>query len=368
MPSSEPRSEHLFVICQHGAEAALKREVGRIAPTLRAGYQRPGLLTFRSDKPVTPTTTLRPVLARALGMSLGPQADLAVAITRIRDLEGPLRLHVFERDHYRPDEAPPLALEASAARERNVEHELRAALDDKFLASPLAELGDSVLSVVLGGDDPILLGLHVHDRFRSPHPGGRYPVDMPSDSPSRAYRKIEEAIAAFALPFTAGDRALELGSAPGGATYALLRRGVSVIGVDPADMDPHVLGFEGPSSARLRHIALPMAGLRREDLPERIDWLLLDVNLAPQVALRTARSIAQAYRHSLLGAVLTLKLNQWSFLDELPEFEAAGRDMGMPHPMLRQLPSHRQEICVAGLTDLGMRRLDHRKPVPRRHP
>ncbi len=362
MSPVELRSEHLFVICQHGAEAALKREVGRIAPTWRAGYQRPGLLTFRSDKPVTPTTTLRSVLARAVGMSLGPQPNLVAVIERVRTLEGPLRLHVFERDHYRPDEAPPLALEASAARERNVVHDLRAALDDKFLASPVAELGDTVLSVVLGGDDPILLGLHAHDRLHSPHPGGRYPVEMPSDSPSRAYRKIEEAIAAFDLPFLAGDRALELGSSPGGAAYALLRRGVSVIGVDPADMDPHVRAFEGPSSARLTHVAVPMAGLRREDLPERLDWLLLDVNLAPQVALRTARSIAAAYRHSLLGAVLTLKLNQWSFLDELPEFEAAGRDMGMTRPMLRQLPSHRQEICVAGLTELGLRRVDPRKP------
>ena len=359
MPSIDLRSEHLFAVCQHGAEAALKREVQRAAPELRAGYQRPGLVTFRAGTPVTPEVQLRSVLARVVGMSLGPHADLSAVNATLRTLPSSLRLHVFERDHYRPDEAPPAALEAAAAREHATERELRAAPESTFLAGSRALPGDLVLSVVLGGEDPILLGLHRHDRHKSPYPGGRYPIEVPAEAPSRAYRKIEEAIAAFELPVLAGDRALELGSAPGGAAYALLRRGVSVIGVDPAEMDPRVLAYQGPAAARLQHLATPMAGLRREDLPDRIDWLLLDVNLAPQVALRTARSIAKAYQHSLVGAVLTLKLNQWSFLDDLAEFQATAREMGLIEPVLRQLPSHRQEICVAGLTKLGQKRRDH---------
>ena len=41
---------------------------------------------------------------------------------------------------------------------------------------------------------------------------------------------------------TAGARWAELGSAPGGASQALLQRGYHVLGIDPAAMDP-------PSSA-----------------------------------------------------------------------------------------------------------------------
>jgi len=41
-----------------------------------------------------------------------------------------------------------------------------------------------------------------------------------------------------ALP---GKTVLELGCAPGGATLALLRHGMNVVGVDTADLDPRVV-------------------------------------------------------------------------------------------------------------------------------
>ena len=50
---------------------------------------------------------------------------------------------------------------------------------------------------------------------------------MPAEAPSRAYAKIEEAIAWAQLPVRAGDVALEIGAAPGGAVMALARRGVA---------------------------------------------------------------------------------------------------------------------------------------------
>lgn len=358
MPPRDPTSAHAFVICQVGAEAALKREIGRIAPDLRAGYQRPSLVTFRATQPVGPDLELDSVLARHWGMSLGSHASLGAAIEVIRTLPAPLRLHVFARDSYRPDEAPEAAVEAAERQEREVNHSLRERIADQLLDGQVAKPGDLVLNVVMGGDDPILLGLHRHKRGRAAHAGGRYPVDVPSDSPSRAYRKIEEAIACFELPFLGGDRALELGAAPGGAAYALARRGVEVLAVDPADMDPTVLRFVGPQQASVRHLKIPMAGLAREELAQRIDWILMDVNLAPQVALRTARSLASATRRNLLGMVLTLKLNQWSFLDELASFHAAAREMGLVESRLRQLPSHRQEICLVGLTPMGLARLE----------
>jgi 23S rRNA (cytidine2498-2'-O)-methyltransferase len=294
-------------------------------------------------------------------MSLGLHADLAAVVKVAERLPDGLRLHVFEREQYRPDETPPAAMQAAAEREITFERELRKALGKQALDSTRANSGDLVLSVVLGGTDPILVGLHHHDRVFSPFPGGRYPVEVPANTPSRAYRKIEEAIAAFDLPVLAGDQALELGSAPGGAVYALVRRGVSVIGVDPAAMDPYVAAYEAPNGARLQHIAKPMSAVTRQELPPRIDWLLLDVNLAPHVALSTARNIALAYRHSLLGAVLTLKLNQWAFLDELGEFEGIAREMGLVDGALRQLPSHRQELCIAGLTTRGQARTNQRR-------
>lgn len=348
-------SEFAFALCQRGAELALKREAAAVLPDFAPAYQRPGLVTFRAPSPVTPDFELPLVFARVSGLSLGAARDLPSAIERIAKLGvSPLCLHVVERDLFRPDEEPPGY--ARGALSNSVEAVLRSELPNAFTTSQVAKVGELVLSAIVAKDDPWVLGLHRHTATRCPYPGGRYPIVVPLESPSRAYSKIEEAIRVFDLPLRAGDLALELGAAPGGAAYALLRRGVEVVGVDPADMDAHVREFKGPRGARLTHLRLPMAGLTREQLPPRIDWLLLDVHLAPQIALRTARKLASWYRDSLLGAVLTLKLNDWSFADRIDSFLGQAREMGLVEPRAKQLASHRQELCVAGLTARGHKR------------
>jgi 23S rRNA (cytidine2498-2'-O)-methyltransferase len=359
-------SEFVFALCQSGAEVALKRETARALPAYAPAYQRPGLVTFRTPTPVTPEVELPLVFARASGMSLGAVRDMSAALERVRALRAaglePACLQVVERAPSRMDDpvaAPRAAGSGSAPLGLSALHEaaLRSAAPELFGPAALPQPGELVLSVIVGADEPWVLGLHRHRRGRCPHPGGRYPIAVPERAPSRAYAKIEEAIQAFELPVRAGDVALELGAAPGGAALALVQRGVSVIGVDPADMDAYTLGFEGPEGARLRHIQKAMGGLTRKELPEHIDWLLLDVHLAPQVALRTARKVASWFRGSLHGAVLTLKLNDWSFADRLDSFLEQAREMGLTEPRARQLASHRQELCIAGVTTRGQTRL-----------
>jgi 23S rRNA (cytidine2498-2'-O)-methyltransferase len=356
-------SEFVFALCQRGAEVALKREAARVSPQLSPAYQRPGLVTFRSPSAVSPELDLPWVFARASGMSLGAARDLSAAVERLEDLRArsllaaPLCLQVVERDLFRPDEEP-------AGYQRGL---LAAALDaslreharELFSERTLPEPGELVLSAIVAKDDPWVLGLHRHQPARCPYPGGRYPLLLPPDLPSRAYAKIEEAIQAFSLPVRPGDSALELGAAPGGAAYALARRGISVIAVDPAQMEPYVLNFRGPSAARVRHLQKPMGALTRDELPPAIQWLLLDVHLAPQIALRTARKVASWFRDTLLGAVLTLKLNDWAFADQIESFLAQAREMGLNDPRAKQLASHRQELCVVGLTQRGQARLAH---------
>jgi 23S rRNA (cytidine2498-2'-O)-methyltransferase len=353
-------SEFVFALCQRGAEAALKREALRVLPDYAPAYQRPGLVTFRTPAAVTPDTELPLAFARASGMSLGAARDLPAAIERVRALSseaGGARvcLQVVERELFRADEEP-LGYQRGALAAYH-DSALRSAAPELFSSSAIPKLGDLVVSAIVAKDDPWLLGLHRHRRGRCPHPGGRYPLPVSEEAPSRAFAKIEEAIRLFELPVRAGDMALELGAAPGGAALALLKRGISVAGVDPAAMDPYVLGFKGPSGARLKHIQMPMGAVTRAELPEHVDWLLLDVHLAPQVALRTARKVASWFRDSLLGAVLTLKLNDWAFVDRLDSFLAQAREMGLSEPHAKQLVSHRQELCVVGLTRRGLTRL-----------
>ena len=43
------------------------------------------------------------------------------------------------------------------------------------------------------------------------------------------------------------------------------------------------------------------------------------MNVAPNISLNTVERIAPAYADALLGVILTLKLNDWKFTDEIPK-------------------------------------------------
>lgn len=342
-------------MCQLGAEPALKAEISRLHPGWRFAFSRPGLVTWRADAPLNPEFELGAVFARAFGVSLGSPAknetdeaaEAAAVLAAARELRGgssqPLHLHVFERDRARPGEEAegdaygPLAA-AVAARILN------AAPPGTFAAPgrPLRR-GDLVLDVLAALGEPLWLGFHVHGPGHSPHAGGRLPIALPPEAPSRAWLKLEEALAWSGLPLRRGEVAVEIGSAPGGASWALLQRGAAVIGVDPGEMDPRVL-----ASPRFLHLKLPLGELRREQLPAQVDWLLLDVNLAPQVALHGVRRIVSTLRSSLRGVIFTLKLNDWKMAAEVPALLDRVTGMGLREVRATQLPSNRRELCVVG--------------------
>lgn len=351
MAAPVPRSDFLFVTCQPGAEPALKAEVAGTADGLRFAYSRPGLVTFRAPAPLAADVPLASVFARAWGISLGPAASVGAAVQAAGALGGPLRLHAFDRE---PD----------GDRAAGVDAALRAAAGDLFRVGVRARPGQLVLDVIVppppagtdGLEEPAWLGAHVHGSDRSPWPGGRAPIEVPFAAPSRAYRKLEEALDWSRAPVRAGDTAVEIGSAPGGASYALLGRGLEVVGVDPGEMAPIVLQFVGRSGNRFRHLRTAVGALRPEALPDRVHWLLLDVNLAPQVALHNVRRLVAALRRDLVGVLFTLKLNDWSMAAEIPALLDRVRAMGLTGVRATQLPTNRQEICVYAETQKGAER------------
>jgi 23S rRNA (cytidine2498-2'-O)-methyltransferase len=296
------------------------------APAWRLAFSRPGLVTFKTPGDVDPAGGAPTPFARVWGRSLGatPVADALAAVERV---------HVFARD--------PGAEGAAAA--------VAAARPPVAAPTGVAARGERVLDVVVAPGEPAWLGVHVHAAWRSPHPGGALPVAVPAEAPSRAYAKIEEAIAWAELPVAAGDTALEIGAAPGGAALALARRGVNVVAVDPAALAPAVLAYRHPSGARVDHRPTKVGALRWEDLPGKVDWLLVDVNLAPQVALHEVARLVPPLRASLRGAVITLKLNEPGFVAELPRFVDRIRAMGFADVHLTHLPSNRQELCAVAL-------------------
>lgn len=163
-------------------------------------------------------------------------------------------------------------------------------------------------------------------------------LELPSSAPSRAWLKIEEAIALFELPLGTGKTVLEVGAAPGGAAWALLARGARVIGVDPGQM--HQVCLEHP---RFTHLRLPFQELNPAHYSE-VDWWLSDLNLAPgSVLSHLGRLLMDAPRPE--GLVLTLKVGRPEVAIELREHERRVAEWGYD-TTLRLLPSNHREVVL----------------------
>ena len=331
-------SVHAFACCQVGSERLLKAEVARTQPHLRPAFARPGLVTWVSDMATIADLDLGAVFARVWGASLG-RATTPEEVTALLDAESgtdttSLRLHVFAR-------AP--TAEGADAEVLRVRDGLLAT--GRFAPAVQPQAGDLVVDVVTAPAEAFLVGLHRHGPGRWEVPGGQPAIVVPPESPSRAFAKIEEAIVWAGLDVRPGNVALEVGSSPGGAALALARRGVTVWGVDPAPMGPGVLEYRGPAEARIHHLPIRVDELRWEDLPPRVDWLLLDVNLAPPVALHAIQRILPRLRRNLRGAVLTLKLNDQRMVDQIPALLKRVGRMGFGDVRATHLPSNRSEFC-----------------------
>ena len=345
----------LFAACQPGSEAALKGDVARRHPDLRFAFSRPGFVTFRvaDDAASDSTPTLRSPFARTWGQSLGKVtgADVAelarnvwmcVATTHGPDDNARFRhLHVWQRAGALPgDEGFDAAVETPA---QAAGVQLLAARPDS--TTPLSvnaevRAGESVLDCVLVEPHEWWIGWH---RAQSPEtrwPGGVPPLRVPAGMISRAYLKIEEALRWSEIPLRSGDRCVEIGSAPGGSCAALLERGCTVTGIDPAEMDATVLANPRFTHVRARAKEVPRAVFRDAR------WLMSDTNVAPKHTLDTVEAIVTAKDVRVEGLVLTLKLTDPKAAAELPAFHKRIRGWGYEHVRARQLAFNRQEVCV----------------------
>lgn len=363
-------SRFIFTTCQVGAEITLKEEIQRLHPSLNPSYSRPGFVTFKkADGPEIPSDfELGSIFTRAYGLSLkkldaktggvdhGSRARAVVDwATSLRGEKSSLFfLHVWERDRWIPGEEPRDFVAGTwmqAARQAILLEENQRGVQI-FEPAVQPRRGALVLDVVCVEENEWWLGLHEQTMDHPLFPGGAPQIELPDEAPSRAYLKLEEGVLWSGAPIRMGDCAVEIGSAPGGASYALLKRGLKVIGIDPAEMDPQILKMEG-----FKHLRQPVASVLREDLPQKVDWLLLDMNVTPYVTLFQVDRLATRLKDSLLGVMLTIKLNEWKIAREIPPMMDHLRAMGMVRIRARQLVNNKQEIFIFALTRKGMARL-----------
>lgn len=178
---------------------------------------------------------------------------------------------------------------------------------------------------------------------------------MPEAAPSRAWLKLEEAVRFFGIGFSPRDVAVELGCAPGGVVYALLQRGVSVIGVDPARLAPVVLASAVPdvqSAPRDRpwvfHCRKPAALVAKRELGTGVTWFLSDMNQSPGVVLKECARFVRMCP-GIHSALMTLKLTDLSQVTEKEKWFQALAEMGFKTVRLQQLSVHHRELALLAM-------------------
>lgn len=342
-------SPFAFATCNIGSEPSLKAEVARLhGAQLTPAFMRPQLITWKSLDPLTAAFDLKSVFARVSGLSLGlckTTDDIARAAS---SAFGATAFH----PHCFPREIPEDGVtDDTWARMDSLRDSISPALQAiglKVHEHRKPKDGEWVLDLIFESDtDHCLAGVHRHWPTRHPLPGGLSRAVLPSESPSRAFLKIEQALAWQGLDEAGtleGRTALELGCAPGGGTYALLRRGVSVVGVDTGAMSEVVTKFAGPAGARFTHLPVSVGALASHPLPDRIDLLLSDMNLAPPVILKYVEAVQKRVRARML--IVTLKLNDREMESRLPEFLVHFARFAPGPVRATQLQANRREVCL----------------------
>ena len=340
----------LFVTCQVGAERAVKSELARLWPSFHFAYSRSGFLTFKlpAEHDLADDFDLKSVFARAMAfhsarrappsstIALGKSGNSRPACVATRCMSG---------SAIRP--RPALTASSPTSPRRRSRPKQRFAggrqLTPRDVHSPPWPSRDSSCSIASSSSPPsggsAITGPAATNRAT---PAG-CEIALPAGAVSRAYLKMEEALAWSALPIERGQEFVEIGCAPGGASQALLAHGLKVIGIDPAEVDPCVLAAKNFTHIRKRGV-----DVRRREF-RHVNWLAADMNVAPQYTLDTVEAIVTHSAVNIRGLLLTLKLLDWTLAEEIPAYLERIRSWGYRDVRARQLAHDRQEICIAAV-------------------
>ena len=322
-------SEFVFALTNPGSEKALKLEVETMKLGWRPGYQRRGFVTFKADESFSfDSLDVEAATARRLCLSLGKAATQEEAVARL----GEARII-----HHA----------------RFADRKMQGVSGGEMAGEP--QFGEIIGTVVELGASEFWAGLHRHAPFLSPDPAGDAGIAMPAESPSRAWLKLEEAARFFGLEFTCKDIVVELGCAPGGVVLALINRGVSVIGVDPAKMADVVLASaiaerqDAPADRPwFFQCRKPAALTSRRDLGQGVTWFMSDMNQSPEVVLKECARFCKM-APSIRGVLITLKLTDLLQVADKSRWFASLAEMGFKTIRLQQLSVHHKEFALLAL-------------------
>ncbi len=177
-------------------------------------------------------------------------------------------------------------------------------------------------------------------------------LKMPDGAPSRSTLKLDEAIRFFFTPdeqaalFQPGMTAVDLGAAPGGWSWQLVRRHLHVTAIDNGPMQAGLL-----DSGLVTHLRTDAFTYQP---PTPVDWLLCDMAERPlHVGRLIARWLAdRRCRHSLFNLKLPMKKRMHVVRQAIEQITTSLQAAQVTHRIrARQLYHDREEITVCITTD-----------------
>ena len=178
----------------------------------------------------------------------------------------------------------------------------------------------------------------------SPFPNGEFSfVEDKEGPPSRAYRKLWEALVLSGTLPGPGETCIDAGASPGGWTWALAKLGAKVLAIDRAPLEERVAAM--PGVTYLKHDAFT---LKPAELGP-VDWLFSDVICYPEALYNWI----SAWREAGLAKnfVCTIKMQG-------PAFDAAATEKfaSIPGSTVLHLWHNRHELTWINLEDRVERR------------
>lgn len=334
---------HVILTSAPAAETAAVRELQRTVPAAEIVRRlEPGTLLAAVDDPqltLLPTWEAQPPVwvrhVHPVQVST-PLLTGAAGLARLAEVAEPLAAQL--------DPTLPFAVQSRLVGEGpwpqtrfDINGCLAAILAERSGAPLDVPQPSQVLSVTATAERAYL-GVSPVTRNLSAWAGGQMRFAREPGQISRSEFKLLEALAVFGLSLPTHGVALDLGAAPGGWTRVLQSRGLRVVAVDPADLDPRLVGVAG-----IRHVRVHAQKFNPG--VQRFAVITNDMRMDAGEAAQFMNQVHGWFQPGGLG-LLTLKLPEYRFA---PVAEAALATLAQTYTVLgaRQLFHNRSEITVA---------------------
>ncbi len=269
-----------------------------------------------------------------IAAEVAPTVEAVVAVLRPLLPAAPAAwsLHVWVPDS---DGGNPLSAQATELAE-GVTKALGSAGERSVRAHELYDPAEPIVQVCLAESGRAYVGAQPLSSTVSLWAGGRARMKIPSGAPSRATSKLAEAIAWIGYGPESGDVCVDLGAAPGGWTWLLLRRKTRVIAVDRANLQPDIA-----RDRKVLHLRDNAFTYRPE---EAVDWLFCDMVWKPaEVGKLLAMWGEKHWARYLVSNIKLPMKRRLSMVNDVKRLLAAG---GWREIRARQLYHDRDEVTL----------------------